>query len=177
MLGNVCKKLLQAALREQEARDSQFYAGNFVETALLEHLFRYWLENTLGAVGFENIKREVAYPVCKKSTPRQACDLVGQMGNQKWWIELKVAYANTTYTKGELLADIERLSMIKRQDAKMYVAVFISPKETRPEKLEYIADNLRSVGVEPSYCSKPIPSPEHWDGWQNSHIHVLCARW
>lgn len=165
-------------LTEARARDSVFYPGNFVETALIEHLHRYWLETALGKSGFSGIEREVAYAGPAVSENRKSCDLNAKCDGKRYWIEIKVAYENTGYTKEELTRDIGRLNSIPFEDGKIYFVVFVSYGEARPEKLDWIYDSFANIKPAAGEKVGRIASPAYWgEGWQNSHLHVACFSW
>jgi hypothetical protein len=172
----ITKNLLDILSREASRRDRDFYAGNFTETALIEHLFRYWLESALGADGFDEINREVSYET-RKDGQRKACDLLAHKNNRRHWIELKVAYENTGYTHAELTADIERLSLTSKDDGRIYVAIFLAMSSDVPKKLQDIHAAAEGIGASVHHCSVNIAAPESWREWSDAHLHVTTCSW
>ena len=173
---------------EQRKRDKDMYPGSFVESAVIEHLHRYWLESVLYSMGAENIYREVQYPRCKKSKMGRAsaCDLKAAFSTQKeCWVEIKLAYEDTRYSIGSFTRDLEKLKGLNdfpetRSAAKVFLMVCYMCEQHRqlPGKfgrLDEIAEkDFKAKKLDSVWLS--FPSPTHWRDkkkWANvTHAQV-----
>ena len=176
MIEKVTDNFMERILQEQDLRDRAMgVLGDFAENALLESLYRYWLESTLATLGFSAIHREALYPGNKAGRGRKmACDLHCTHSGNPTWIELKVAYEDTGYTDAELLSDFERLETVKNA-SKMYITVFITPGDMPCRKMNIMQEKAKSMGARSTIKSHRIPTP--WKKWINAHIHVTAYLW
>jgi hypothetical protein len=176
MIEKVAHHFLDRLVSEQVSRDTTFNRpGDFAENALIEHLYRYWLESTLASIGFTQIQREIMYPNKKLGRgQKSACDLVCRFSDESNWIELKVAYKDTGYTDSELLSDFEKLESI-RNATKWYITVFITPDIKPCRKMTILEERAEKLGAVTKTASHQIPTP--WKSWKNPHIHVTCHQW
>ncbi|EJP4178076.1 hypothetical protein NUE03_004317 [Vibrio vulnificus] len=172
----LAKAFLEMLLDEQVRRDTFASKGSFAETSVVEFLYRYWLENALFRCGATEVYRERLYPNQKKQIGGgKSCDLVSLLDGKEYWIEMKVAYSNTGYTKPELTSDIEKLSEADVEN-RLYVVVFICEGDDLPVKLESIIDYLKELGISMCLTEGGIDQPESWH-WSHSKLRVLVAEW
>jgi len=182
--GGIARALIKRVKKEQLLRDSECGEGNFAASALIEFLYRYWLESELYNLGFDGIEREVLYPPDHRSKKgrQRSCDLRFKRGESIYWLELKVAYSNTRYSRNELVSDIEKLAQLpetngSHQVKRVYVVVFISEGNEVPLIMKGIIEAAAGVGAALEYESSYMPTPGEWKGWKNSHIHIGCLVW
>jgi len=178
MIQLVSMRFLERIISEQESRDAIFNCpGNFAENALIEHVFRYWLESVLASLGATNIEREAIYPGATSGRGRKpACDLICNINKITTWIELKVAYADTGYTNSELLSDFEKLDRLK-DVAKLYITVFVTPDSTECQKMSLLLERAEILGASTFRSKHPIPVPTCWTDWKTPHVQVICHYW
>lgn len=177
IIEKITEKLLHRLVREQQQRDSEVYPGSFIESSVLEHLYRYWLESELAQLGFTDIQREKLYsdegnPETKGRRP--ACDLIATYKSDNYWIEIKVAYWNTTYTNEELISDADRLIKFVSHGKKLYLMIFMSRDEILPTKLMKALDAISGNIERQSLSATALPSPEHW-GLPSTHVYVAST--
>jgi len=157
---------------EQCRRDSEVWKGSFVESSVIEHLYRYWFESILVLYGCEEIERETLYSDGKGGVGRkEACDVTASYGSDEYWFELKVAYWNTTYSHDELTIDITKLCKAPDHVHKVYVVIFIGNGEDIPEKMRKIISESTN-NIKMSYLAKEkMQAPDHWKP-QDIYCHV-----
>ncbi len=179
LASNLASSFSEALLAEQKNRDSSIYDGNFAETSLIELVYRYWLETVLAKMGFTNLHREVLYPENSQLMgKKKSCDLWGSLEGKEYWLEMKVAYENTGYTKAELLSDIEKLSVLSGDHLKrIYIAVFVASTENLPVKLDAIHKSANNINADVINLVSEIPKPASWTGWGGCYLHVSCLVW
>ena len=162
-LNNVAEKFILRLKEEQCRRDIEVWKGSFVESSVIEHLYRYWFESILVLCGCEEIERETPYSdKIAKNGRKEACDVTASCGNDEYWFELKVAYWNTTYTNSELTSDIKKLCKSPEYARKVYVLIFISSGDEIPEKInKVISENEGKFKSRYLYKEK-MQAPLHW---------------
>jgi len=148
---------------EQCRRDAEVWKGSFVESSVIEHLYRYWFESILVLYGCHEIARETLYPDHSTSSGRRdACDVTATYGDDEYWFEIKVAYWNTTYTHDELTSDIIKLYKSPEYARKVYVVVFIGDNESIPKKMARIITESPSNLQSKNLAKERMCAPANW---------------
>lgn len=158
---------------EKTRRDEVCGKGSFASTALIEFLYRYWVEFELCNLGCHDIERERKYKKTKYSNKkRKSCDLYFVKDGVEYWMEIKVAYSDTGYTPQELTSDFDKLDTVF-SGIKIYLVVFISEEESVPGLLKYVIEESKGRQAKASIRKFPISHTI----WNNSHVHVACFEW
>jgi len=172
LLNDVIDNFTLRLKEEQCRRDAEVWKGSFVESSVIEHLYRYWFESILVLYGCDEIQRETPYSEEKSGNGRKpACDVTATYENKEYWFELKVAYWNTTYTPDELMSDIDKLYKAPKNAIKVYVVVFIGKEGEIPQKMEeIISQNTHRFNAQ-HLAKVPMLAPDDWE-MKDVHCHV-----
>jgi len=172
LLSKVTENFMLRLKEEQCRRDAEVWRGSFVESSVIEHLYRYWFESILVLYGCKKIERETLYSdETAGSGRKKACDVTASYGGEEYWFELKVAYWNTTYTHDELTSDIEKLYKSPEYAHKVYVVIFISNGEDIPEKMNRIISENSSKFETQYFAKEKMQAPAHWK-MKDIYCHV-----
>ncbi len=187
IIENLGNHYFQRLVKEYKERDNAMIKGQFARDATNESVLRYWLEESLFYMDFNEIQREYLYSYGKtensklkvklnsKSGRTISCDICAYWPNSELetWLEMKTAYSNTKYKVEELTKDMARLDKEVQYDSyKIYLIVSISQSKEPYPKLENVVDFSKQVGFNLVFTeNESIDIPSDWQ-WQNGYLRL-----